>query len=77
VNTYHIHYFGLLADKRGISEETILHSAATPAALYQDLLGNCLARFGIRAAVNDAFVAWEHPLANNDNIAFLPPMSGG
>ena len=28
-------------------------------------------------AVNDEFVPWDHPLKPNDQIAFLPPMSGG
>ncbi|HSP43134.1 MAG TPA: MoaD/ThiS family protein [Luteolibacter sp.] len=77
MNTYHIHYYGLLADRRGVSEETIHHRATTPAALYQELFGNGTAPESIRAAVNDEFVAWEHSLANNDRIAFLPPMSGG
>lgn len=80
MNTYHIHYFGMLADRRGLAEEKITHAATTPAELYEDLrarhpLG--LAREDLRAAVNDVYTAWEHPLKNGDRIAFLPPMSGG
>lgn len=80
MNTYHIHYFGLLADRRGLTQEIIQHVAVTPTELYQDLLKIFplgLSQNDLRAAVNDEFVSWDHELRNNDNIAFLPPMSGG
>lgn len=78
--TFTVCYFGLLADRRGLAEERVTSAAATPAALYAELdaayqLG--LATTDFRAAVNDAFISWDHPLANNDNVALLPPMSGG
>lgn len=77
---YHVCYFGLLAERRGLAEERVESAAATPAELYAELdaqhrLGLVIVNF--RAAVNDEFVAWHHPLAANDTIAFLPPMSGG
>ena len=31
----------------------------------------------VRAAHNGAYAAWEEPLAEQDEIAFLPPVSGG
>jgi molybdopterin synthase sulfur carrier subunit len=73
-------YFGLLAERRGLAQEKIDASASTPAAVYAELdvqyrLG--LAVTDIRAAVNDEFVSFQHPLAENDTLAFLPPMSGG
>ncbi len=73
-------YFGLLTDRRGLTNERVTSSATTPAALYAELdaahgLGLAIADF--RAAVNDAFVPWDHPLAENDTVALLPPMSGG
>lgn len=75
-----ISYFGLLVERRGLSEETVKSSATTPAALYAELdathhLGLATANF--RVAVNDEFVSWDHPLADGDRIALLPPMSGG
>lgn len=78
--TYNIRWFGLLTERRGLAEETISSGAATPAQLYAELaqahrIG--VDQSGLRAAVNDAFVPWDHPLADGDHIAFLPPMSGG
>jgi len=73
-------YFGLLAGRRGLAEEKLAVSATTPALLYQELdarhqLGLAISDF--RVAVNDEFVAWDHPLKENDTLALLPPMSGG
>ena len=73
-------YFGLLAERRGLAEEKIDSSAGTPAGVYAELdaqyrLG--LAITNLRAAVNDEFVSFQHPLSENDTLAFLPPMSGG
>ncbi len=78
--TFTVCYFGLLAERRGLAQERVTSPAATPAALYAELdachqLG--LSTTDFRAAVNDAFVAWDHPLTENDNVALLPPMSGG
>lgn len=73
-------YFGLLAERRGLAEEKITSSSPTPESLYQDLdarhrLGLAISDF--RVAVNDEFVAWDHPLRDSDTVALLPPMSGG
>lgn len=78
--TYHVTYFGLLAERRGLQEESITSAAATPAELYAELdsrhsLGLQTEHF--RAAVNDAFAPWTQLLNDQDHIAFLPPMSGG
>ena len=78
--TYQILYFGLLAERRGLSEERMDSASATPAAIYAEL--NAAYQLGIgpahlRVAVNDEFVSWDHPLQSGDMLAFLPPMSGG
>lgn len=80
MKSYTVSYFGLLAERRGLSEEKVGSAADTPAGLYDELdaahqLGLSIRNF--RAAVNDEFVPWSHPLADGDRIAFLPPMSGG
>lgn len=73
-------YYGLLADRRGLAQESLDSNPSTPAELYAALdsehkLG--LTTTDFRVAVNDEFVAWDRPLAENDTVAFLPPMSGG
>ena len=80
MNRYTIQYFGLLAERRGLAEETVTTAAATPAAIYQEIdslypLG--MAMRDLRAVVNDAFASWDQPLHTGDRVAFLPPMSGG
>ncbi len=69
-------YYGLLAESRGLAEERVITAATTPAGLYAELeLGVSIS--GLRAAVNDEFVPWDHPLNDGDSVALLPPMSGG
>ncbi len=75
-----VFYYGLLAERRGLTQERVLSSATTAAKLYRELdaihqLGLCLEDF--RVAVNDEFVSWEHLLNEDDTVALLPPMSGG
>lgn len=75
-----IHYYGLLAERRGLAEERVESHAPTTEELYNEL--DSIHRLGLvtthfRVAVNDEFVAWNHPLREYDTIAFLPPMSGG
>lgn len=78
--TYQVNYYGMLAERRGLSEEPVHSHATTASELYAEIdqahhLG--LSQRDLRAAINDEFAAWDHPLANGDRIAFLPPMSGG
>jgi molybdopterin converting factor small subunit len=73
-------YFGLLAERRGVAEETIETAATRPDEVYAALdagHGLGLAPADFRVAVNDTFAAWNHPLADGDTLALLPPMSGG
>lgn len=78
--TLEVCYFGLLAERRGLPEERVESGASTAADLYLDLdvlHGLGLAMSDLRVAVNDDFVSWNHPLAQGDRVALLPPMSGG
>ncbi|MCF7675795.1 MAG: NTP transferase domain-containing protein [Akkermansiaceae bacterium] len=80
MSSYHIHYFGLLADRRGLADEMVSLSASTPTGLLAALctshpLG--ISPSSLRVAVNDELVPWDYPLHDGDHIALLPPMSGG
>ena len=78
--TVTIQYFAILREQRGLAEEKLTTSAATPAALYDELRTRhnfTLPADRIRAAVNDAFVASSAPLRDGDRLVFIPPVAGG
>ena len=75
-----VRYFGILGERRGLVQERLTTAATTTASLYAEL--DLEHRLGLepknfRVAVNDAFSTWDQPLADGDQVAFLPPMSGG
>jgi len=73
-------YYAALREQRGLSEEPLDTEATTPAALYEELRARHALRLQpdqLRAAVNDAFVAWDAPLREGDTIVFIPPVAGG
>jgi molybdopterin converting factor subunit 1 len=77
---YRLLYFASLADCAGRNEETRMSSARTPCELYAEVAaahGFAMSAERLRVAVNGAFVGWEHPLAERDEVVFLPPVSGG
>jgi len=75
-------FFGRLKDIVGTSEE---QAEVSDGARVEDLF----ARYGLRfpelagfrasvvASVNQEFAEWRAPLAAGDEVAFLPPVSGG
>jgi molybdopterin synthase sulfur carrier subunit len=74
---------GRLRDVAGWRERTLDAPPATLSALRDLLaredpaLGEALAGKGVQAAVNKAVVRADAAIAPGDEIAFLPPMSGG
>lgn len=75
-----IQYFALLREQAGRSEETLLTSAATPAALFSEVSkrhGFTLPQHLLKVAVNGEFADWSHPLAAGDAVVFIPPVAGG
>jgi molybdopterin synthase sulfur carrier subunit len=74
---------GRLRDVAGWRERTLDEAPATLSALRALLsaedpaLGEALAGKGVQAAINKALVRADAALAPGDEIAFLPPMSGG
>jgi len=80
MKTVTVQYFAILREQRGLTQETLATSAATPAALYDELRARhpfTLPADRVRAAVNDEFVAAAAPLRDGDRVVFIPPVAGG
>ena len=78
--TLHVQYFAILREQRGLSQEKLATTAATPGALYDELRHRhhfTLPADRIRAAVNDTFVDSASSLHEGDRIVFIPPVAGG
>jgi molybdopterin converting factor subunit 1 len=75
-------FFGRVRELTGMTEEA---SEIPNGTTLADLFGRYSARFpdlaGFRSSIvasrNEEFAAWETLLADDDTIAFLPPVSGG
>ncbi len=76
-------FFGRLAEIAGGRERSAPDSVTSLGALIAHLtqadatLGEALAGKGVRAAVNKTIVTGDAPLKSGDEIAFMPPLSGG
>lgn len=80
MKTVHLRYFAILREQRGLATETVTTTAGDAAALYAELRaahGFTLPSDRLRAAVNGAFAPWDTPLADGDEIVFIPPVAGG
>jgi molybdopterin synthase catalytic subunit len=75
-------FFGVLKEVAGLEEESL---EVAPATTLGDILGQYLARFprlsgmerSIVIAANQKFAARSDPARDGDEIALLPPVSGG
>ena len=77
---YRILYFASLRDAAGRDAEAVEFAGADARGLYAQLReqhGFALAQRSLRLAVNGEFASWDRVLADGDEIAFLPPVSGG
>ena len=77
---YRILYFASLRDAAGCDAEAVESTHADARLLFGELRqahGFSLHQESLRLAVNGEFTAWERVLADGDEIAFLPPVSGG
>jgi molybdopterin converting factor subunit 1 len=78
--TLRIEYFAILREQRGVAAESLVTSATTPAALYEELRARhsfTLPAPHVRAAVNGEFAPAHAPLHEGDTIVFIPPVAGG
>lgn len=75
-------FFGVLKDITGVAEE---FAELSEGARLDDLFERYGRRFpklsefrpSIAASVNQEYANWRDPLSANDEVAFLPPVSGG
>jgi len=78
--TITIKYFGILAEETGTDEET-LHLDVREYDV-ESLIDHCFSKYAlsdtqsIQVAVNQT-LGKKGPLKNGDEVAFLPPFSGG
>ena len=76
-----VRLFAGLRDAMGWSEQLVeLAPAAdaTPHQLWRQLgLQPANPPAGVRVAINQQFAAWDAKLVAGDELAFLPPISGG
>jgi molybdopterin converting factor subunit 1 len=77
---YRILYFASLRDAAGCDAEPVQSASASARGLFDELRarhGFRLTAERVRVAINGEFAAWDRALADGDEVAFLPPVSGG
>jgi len=74
-----LRFFAALREQMGASAERRVRAGTTVGELWRALVAERpeLAALPVRVAVNEAYVDPSHPLADGDEVAFLPPVSGG
>jgi len=75
-----VHYYAVLREMTGKSEEDIESFAATPGELYKDLAGKYgfpLNSRGIRVSINEEFQSMDATLCSGDCVVFITPVAGG
>jgi molybdopterin synthase sulfur carrier subunit len=73
-------YFASLRDAAGCASEAIEADSLLLSDLYdrqRATHGFVLPRETLRVAVNGAFAAWGDAAEDGDDVAFIPPVSGG
>lgn len=75
-----VRWFAVLRDARGLPVEEVEGAFTTPAALWDELARRHvlpLPLAGVRVSVNAAYVEPTVTLRDGDEVAFIPPVSGG
>jgi molybdopterin synthase sulfur carrier subunit len=73
-------YFASLRDVAGCDQEALDVEMISLSDLYEAVRsrhGFAMPRERLRVARNGAFARWEDVAADGDEIAFIPPVSGG
>lgn len=72
-------YFASFQEAAGVESE-IMENPSSLTALFDQLKDKYHFKFqaaNIRVALNGVFVDWQHEITDGDEIAFIPPVSGG
>jgi len=74
-----LRFFAALREQMGAGGERTVRTGTTVEALWRSLVAERpeLAAVPVRFAVNEAYVEASHSLADGDEVAFFPPVSGG
>jgi molybdopterin converting factor subunit 1 len=74
-----LRFFAALRERMGAARSETLAPGTTVGALWRSLVAERpeLARFQVRFAVNEEYVGASHRLRDDDEVAFVPPVSGG
>jgi molybdopterin synthase catalytic subunit len=80
--TIHVRYFAILREHLGRSEETFeLPAGTTASQVYPLVIASQPRLAGLQRSmmlmVNQEYVRADHTLADGDELAFIPPVSGG
>jgi len=75
-------FFGRVRELTGLAEEVVeVTAGATLADLFQKYVARYPQLAGFRGSLvasrNQEFAPWDALLSANDEVAFLPPVSGG
>ena len=78
--TIHVHYYAVLREESGLSDETVQTQAATTRALFDELRarhGFSLEPGRLKVVLNAEFKDWDTTISSGDTVVFLPPVAGG
>ena len=73
-------YYALFLEQAGCNGETVDIDTSDAEDLFEALKsvhGFTMGRKHVRLAVNDAFVDWDTPLTDGDQVVFIAPVAGG
>ena len=74
-----LRFFASLRELLGPGEERAVRRGTTAGGLWESLVRATpeAGRVRVRIAVNERYVEAGHELADGDEVAFFPPVSGG
>ena len=76
-----VRFFARLRELAGVETQEVKASpGATVASVYAAMRAYHAAlpaQDGVRAALNHEFVEWDATISEGDEVAFIPPVSGG